>query len=55
MIIKVEYLLDEDIHIGAMIYVTKKNTHPIIVTDLNGGVLGYNKQVDRNSPIRPSN
>ena len=42
---KLEYLFAEFIYIGAIMVVLRKNIYPMIYTDLEGSILGTNKQV----------
>jgi hypothetical protein len=42
---KLDYLITDDIYVGALITVRKKSDYPVIYTDLTGKVIGVNSHV----------
>ena len=55
---KLDYLITDDIYIGAFITMRKKNNGPIVYTDVNGQIIGTNNQaikaLGEKSRIKPS-
>lgn len=41
---KLDYLMSDDIYIGALISVRKKNHYPLLFTDIAGKIVGWNNQ-----------
>ena len=39
---KIDYLMADDIYIGALITLRKKNAYPLIFTDVTGNIVGWN-------------
>ena len=52
---KLDYFLSDDIYVGALISVRKKNSYPIIYSDGKGSILGSNrlalKLINNGSPL----
>lgn len=40
---KLEYFLSDDIYVGALISIRKKNSYPLLYTDARGTIIGYNR------------
>lgn len=41
---KLDYLMSDDIYIGALISIRKKNHYPLLFTDIAGKIVGWNNQ-----------
>jgi hypothetical protein len=52
ILVKLEYLFFDDVHLAALVSVRKKNSHPMVYTDLSGNIIGASRKAQEKLGIR---